>query len=52
MEAHFVPADGVNPAQLLQNAIDDMAVDIRKPTTNSVVVERQLCMVDAKLVAI
>jgi hypothetical protein len=29
-----------------------MAVDIRKPTTNSIMVKRQLCMVDTQLVAI
>jgi hypothetical protein len=37
---------------LHQNAIDDMAVDIRKPTTNSIMVKRQLCMVKAQLIAI
>jgi hypothetical protein len=32
---------------LRQNAIDDMAVDIREPPPDTVVVERQLCVVDA-----
>ena len=32
---------------LCQNAIDDVAVDIGEPAPDTVVVERQLCVVDA-----
>jgi hypothetical protein len=31
---------------LCQNAIDNMSVDIREPPLDTVMVERQLCMVD------
>jgi hypothetical protein len=39
-------------SQLRQNAIDNMAMDIGETPPDTVVVERQLCMVDTQLVAI
>jgi len=39
-------------SQLRQNAIDDMAMDIGQTPPDTVVVERQLRMVDAQLIAI
>ena len=34
-------------SSLRQNAIDDMSVDIREPPPYPIMVERQLCVVDA-----
>ena len=46
-EIKFALSSQNSRSSLCQNAIDDMSVDIREPPPDAIMVERQLCVVDA-----